>query len=225
MLCHKCLVVWMAWVWAGIKMLTTGQVLQKERERKNLTLEDVEKATRIRKKSLIDIEAGNFKKFASKTYVLGVIRSYGDFLDLDADRLAAFFRREYERSDESHFKRRVQRQELTSNRKRVFALIIAVVLVFFGAYFAYQVKIYLTPPKVVILSPKKTTYKNEQKIELVGQTEKEATVLVNGDRIYTDANNIFKTFVPLAQKENNVHIEVTGANGRKTSITKIFYKK
>lgn len=206
-------------------MLTTGQVLQKERERKNLTLEDVERATRIRKKSLINIEAGNFKKFASKTYVLGVIQSYGEFLDLDVEKLTAFFRREYERSDESHFKQRVAKEELSSNRKRVFSLIIAIVLLFFGAYFAYQVKIYLTPPKVIILSPKKTSYKNEQKIELVGKTEKETTVMVNGDRIFPDANNVFKTFIPLAQKENIVHIEVTGANGRKTSITKTFYKR
>lgn len=206
-------------------MLTTGKLLQKERERKGLTLEDVERATRIRKKSLIDIEAGNFKKFASKTYVLGVIHSYGDFLDLNVDKLTAFFRREYERSDESQFKQRVPKEKLTSNRKRVFSLIIALVVIFFGVYFTYQLKIYLTPPHVTILSPKKTTYKNEQKIELVGRTEKEATVMVNGDRVYTDANNIFRTFVPLAQKENVVLIEVTGANGRKTTLTKIFYKK
>ena len=81
-------------------MLTTGQILKKERERLGLTLENVEKATKIRKKSLIDIENGDFKKFASKTYVLGIIRSYGDFLNLDAFKLAAFFWREYERTDE-----------------------------------------------------------------------------------------------------------------------------
>ncbi|MGB4966548.1 MAG: helix-turn-helix domain-containing protein [Microgenomates group bacterium] len=206
-------------------MLTTGQILKKERERLGLTLENVEKATKIRKKSLIDIENGDFKKFASKTYVLGIIRSYGDFLNLDALKLAAFFRREYERTDESSFKQRVGKQELTSNRKRVFGFIIALVLICFGAYFAYQVKLYLTPPQISIISPTKTSYKNEQKIELVGKTEKEASVTVNGERVYTNEEYIFRTFIPLVLKENIVRIEVTGANGRKATITKTFYKR
>lgn len=206
-------------------MLTTGQILKKEREQLGLTLEQVEKATKIRKKSLIDIENGDFKKFASKTYVLGIIRSYGDFLNLDALKLAAFFRREYERTDESHFKQRVSKQELTSNRKRVFGFIIALVLLCFGAYFAYQVKLYLTPPQISIISPTKTSYKNEQKIELVGKTEKEASVSVNGERVYINEQQIFKTFIPLVLKENIVRIEVIGANGRKATITKTFYKR
>lgn len=206
-------------------MLTTGQILKKERERLGLTIEAVEKATKIRKRSLIDIENGDFKKFASKTYVLGIIRSYGDFLELDPQKLAAFFRREYERTDESHFKQRVDKNDLTSNRKRVFGLIIALVILCFGAYFSYQVKLYLTPPQVSIISPTKTSYKNEQKIELVGKTEKEASVTVNGEKVYTNEEYIFKTFIPLVLKENIVRIEVTGANGRKTTITKTFYKR
>lgn len=206
-------------------MLTTGQILKKERERLGLTLENVEKATKIRKKSLINIENGDFKKFASKTYVLGIIRSYGDFLNLDALKLAAFFRREYERTDESHFKQRVNKRELSSNRQRVFGFIITLVLLCFGAYFAYQVKLYITPPQVSIISPTKTSYKNEQKIELVGKTEKEASVTVNGEKVYTNEEQIFRTFIPLVLKENIVRIEVTGANGRKTVVEKVFFKR
>lgn len=206
-------------------MLTTGTILQKERERKGFSLEQVETATRIRKKSLIAIEAGNFKKFPSKTYILGIIRSYGDYLDLDVEKLTAFFRREYERTDESNFKRRVPKEQLLSNRKRVFALLIGVVLLFFGIYFTYQIKVFLTPPKVSILSPKKTTYKNENKIELIGQTEKEATVLVNGDHIFINEKYEFRTFIPLTQTENKVVIEVTGANGRKTTVERVYFKR
>lgn len=64
-----------------------------------------------------------------------------------------------------------------------------------------------------------------KKIELVGKTEKEASVTVNGERVYTNEEQIFRTFIPLVLKENIVRIEVTGANGRKATITKTFYKR
>src|SRR3989338_3143860 len=206
-------------------MLSTGQVLSRERQNKNLTLEDIERATRIRKKNLIAIEAGDCKKFPSKTYVVGVIKTYGDFLDLDSEKLSAFFRREYEKKDESGFKQRLSTDELTTNRKKLFKILTGLILAFFLIYFSYQMKIYFSPPKVEITAPKKNSFVNENKIELVGKVEKEATVTVNGDHIFTDKENVFRTFIPLTEKQNKVIIVVTGANGKKTTIEKLYFKR
>lgn len=206
-------------------MLTTGEILKEEREKRNLTLADIEKTTRIRKKNLEAIEKNDWENFSSKTYILGIIKSYGKFLHLDEEKLAAFFRREYEKKEEVRFKQKISKSHLTSETKKMFQRMIAFILLAFFLYFGYQLKIYFSPPKVEIISPKVTVFKREEKITLIGKTEKEAMITVNGERVYQNKDNVFSVTVPLSQSKNEVIIEVIGANGRKTTIKKIFKKQ
>ena len=206
-------------------MLTTGEILRRERVTKGLSLEEIEKTTKIRKKNLTAIEQNDWRQFPSKTYILGVIKSYGKYLNLDEDKLSAIFRREYEQQENIKFKTRVSRKLLTSEAKRVFIFIILGIICVFALYFGYQLKIFLSPPTLTILKPTQVTFKREDKINLIGQTEKNAIVLVNGERVFLDGKNIFKTTLPLTKEKNEVTIEVTGANGRKTVVKRIFYKK
>jgi cytoskeletal protein RodZ len=206
-------------------MLTPGEILMEERKSKKITLEEVEKATRIRKKLLQAIEENDWKNFSSKTYIIGIIKSYGKFLNLDEEKLIAFFRRLYEKEEEIKFKEKLAGSYLTPQSKKIFKLSVFLISLLFFLYFAYQLKIYFSPPKVTILSPKQTIFKRENKIKLIGKTEKEAIVNINGERVYQNQDNIFEFFVPLINPKNEVIIEVTGANGRKTIIKKIFEKK
>jgi len=107
----------------------------------------------------------------------------------------------------------------------MFPILTGLILAFFLIYFSYQMKIYFSPPKVEITAPKKNSFVNENKIELVGKVEKEATVTVNGDHIFTDKENVFRTFIPLTEKQNKVIIVVTGANGKKTTVEKLYFKR
>ena len=76
-------------------MRTVGQILREERERKFYTLEEIEKATKIRKELLEALEAGQYSKLPPPTFVQGFIKNYGKFLKLDIDKLLAIFRREF----------------------------------------------------------------------------------------------------------------------------------
>lgn len=205
-------------------MLTTGEILQRERQNKKLTVEQVEKETRIRKKNLTAVEENDWSHFPSKTYILGVIKSYGKFLGLDEEKLSAFFRREYEQKEDISFKQRVSKSYLTPEKRKVFFLVIGAIITSFVLYFGYQIKLYFTPPFVAIMTPKESVFHRQDKIELVGKTEKEAVVMVNGERVFQDKNNIFRIKIPLTKEKNDVIIEATGANGKKTILKKIFYK-
>lgn len=225
--CHR------VWVWAAENtrkevaltfMLSTGEILKRERKRLNLTLDEIEKKTRIRKKNLDAIERGDWKSLPSKTYILGTVKLYGKFLNLNDDKLAAFFRREYAKKEDIKFKKRVGKHYLVSPGKKIFKLIIGAIFALLIVYFGYQLKIYFSPPPLKILSPQKTIFRREEKIELIGKTEREAIVNVNGERVYLDKDNIFKIAIPLPKAKNQVTIEVTGANGRKTIVKKVFEK-
>lgn len=204
-------------------MLTIGEILKKERESKNLTLEDIQKNTKIRIKNLAAIEKNEWEKISSKTYIIGIIKTYGRFLNANEEKLLAVFRREYEKKEEINFKKKINKKYITPI-KQVFRFLIFLVVFIFIIYFSWQLKMYFTPPKVEILNPKESVFEKTDKIELVGRTEKEAIITINNEKVYPNKDGVFKIAIPLNTPNNEVTIEVTGANGRKTVVKKIFKK-
>ena len=64
-------------------MAQLGEMLKAAREKQGLSLEQVEKALRIRLHLLEALEGNNFKAFPSPVITRGLIRNYARFLDLD----------------------------------------------------------------------------------------------------------------------------------------------
>lgn len=206
-------------------MLSVGEILKREREKKGISLNQIEKEIKTRAKFLEAIENNNWDYFTSKIYIEGVIKNYSKFLGLDWEKCLAFFRREYAKKEEILFKEKISSKYLTPETKKItFFTLLVVFLAFFG-YFGYQLKLYLSPPKVIIVSPKQDIFKREQKIKIIGKTEKEAIINIFGDRIYQDKEGIFEYEFPLKIGKNTLLIEVTGANGKKTVIEKDFFKQ
>jgi len=203
-------------------MLTVGEILRTTREKKNLTLQQVEKHSRIRAKFLAAIEENNWSSFTSKIYITGLIKNYAKFLDLDENKMLAFFRRDYERLEETHFKKRISTSSLMPETRTVIYIGLAIIFLLFVTYFGYQVKIYLTPPKVTIVSPQKNTFRSTEKIHIIGRTEKEATINIYGDRVYQNKEGVFEYDFPMNKGKNELVVEVTGANGKKTVYKKIY---
>lgn len=62
-----------------------GRLLRESREKLGLTLEEVERATRIRRHHLEALERGDPEAFPSPVQARGFLRNYADYLGLDAD--------------------------------------------------------------------------------------------------------------------------------------------
>lgn len=63
-------------------LLPIGQALKAERERRNLTLDDVSKVLFIRKSIIAAIESGNWEFLPHAVYVKGYVSQYGSFLNM-----------------------------------------------------------------------------------------------------------------------------------------------
>ncbi len=205
-------------------MLTTGKFLKNEREKKGYTLGQIEKITRIRSKNLEAIEQSNWDQFSSHTYVIGMVRSYGKFLGIDEEKLLGIFRREYEGENITHKQNVIPKRHFIPPIHRTFRIIVLFLIILFMSYFGYQLTLFFSPPHITIISPTQTEFKNEKKIELLGKTNKESIVSVNGERVYQNNENIFKISIPLVVGENTIVIEVIGSNGKKTVLKKILKK-
>ena len=62
-----------------------GYTLRQERERQNLTIEDIEQGTSIRALYIEAIENGEYDKLPGEVYTKGFIKNYAKFLNMDAD--------------------------------------------------------------------------------------------------------------------------------------------
>lgn len=204
-------------------MLTIGEILKSERQNQNLTLDKIENITKIRKKNLQAVENNDWKQFHSKIYIIGVIKSYGNFLGINQEKLLAIFRREYEKKEELKFKNSFKKSYFTPSQS-FFRILIFFLVFIFLSYFAYQLILYFSPPYIKIVSPQETVFKQKSKITLIGKTEKESIIMINNERVYQNKDNTFKITIPLTLSKNEVIIEVTGSNGKKTILKKIFKK-
>jgi len=205
-------------------MLSVGKLLKEAREKKKISLRDVEKQIKVREQFIRALEEDKWYVFTSRIYVTGILKNYSHFLGLDERKILAFFRREYERSEELKFKEKISTSYLSSDSKKTLLagfIFICIVLV---GYFTYQLFQYLKPPAVHIVSPTNTIFKRELTVKVIGKTEKEAVITIMGERIYQNEKGIFEYNMLLKKKENPLLIEVIGANGKKTVLKKIFKK-
>ena len=68
-----------------------GYTLRQERERQELSIEDIEQGTSIRALYIEAIEAGEYDKLPGTVYTKGFIKNYAKFLGMDADAVVKEF--------------------------------------------------------------------------------------------------------------------------------------
>ena len=68
-------------------MQTVGEILRSEREKRGLTVKDIEAATSIRALYIQAIEEGNYGIAPGEVYLKGFIRNYAAYLGLDSQQM------------------------------------------------------------------------------------------------------------------------------------------
>jgi cytoskeletal protein RodZ len=80
-------------------MNTVGQILQKNRVDKGISLEQVASQTKIRQDILLALENDEFQKISSLASIKGLLKSYANFLNLPPENILAVFRRDFDRRE------------------------------------------------------------------------------------------------------------------------------
>lgn len=68
-----------------------GDTLRRERERQNLTIQDIERETSIRALYIEALEQGEYDKLPGEVYAKGFIKNYANFLELDGEDMVKKF--------------------------------------------------------------------------------------------------------------------------------------
>ena len=182
----------------NVGTLTLGERLAKLRSEKRITLGEVSKGARIQVKYLEYLESGRYEKLPVDVYVKGFLRSYSQYLGADEN----YFIRLYERERDIH--KNVKKEEPKKNLFKpikfsslvVTPKAIVAILVFFfvglGFFYLYrELSIFISKPRLVILSPSENFSTEEKKIKIEGVTEKDAKLFVNGQQLIVNEEGKF----------------------------------
>lgn len=89
-----------------------GHELRQRRELLSLTLEEIERHTKVRKHYLEEIEAGNYDELPSPVQARGMLSNYASFLDVDAESILLRFA-------DALQARRIERQPATGSKSNL----------------------------------------------------------------------------------------------------------
>ena len=127
-----------------------GLILQREREKKGLSVDVVMEATKVSRINLIALEDGDRSSLPHSVYTKGFVKSYARFLGLDADELSMIVDREYQAEGQSLdevaydvsplAEKMFQETDTSATGKRPlwplgFGVVILIAIIFFIVYF------------------------------------------------------------------------------------------
>ena len=173
-------------------MRTVGEILKKARQEKNLTLDEIEKSLRIRKKFLMALEENAWDMLPSLPYIKGFLKNYSAFLGLNAEEMTAIFRRQFSFREKGG----IMPSGLAHPFNEPFfhftphivvgITIIAFILFFFG-YLFIQYNTYISPPNLTIDKPKEGELIVSDRTDVTGKSDNDAVVSVNNLKIASNA--------------------------------------
>jgi cytoskeletal protein RodZ len=205
-------------------MKSVGSILREKRLRKCILLEDVEKATKIRKKFLEAIEADDYSIIPSISYAKGFVKNYSEFLGLDSQTTLAFFRRQSQDAPKQSLlpKKSIATENtlfrLTPGRF-IMLLLGACTMVFFS-YFILQYRRLQEPPVLHIEKPQQEKIVEDRKVDVLGNTSPDATVTVNGVSVLVRSDGNFFDQVSLDPGVNTITITATSRYGKSTTVVR-----
>lgn len=147
--------------------MRAGEILRAEREKRGLSLDDVENATKIRVKYLNALENDAYHELPGEVYRLGFLRNYARFLELDPTPLVDYYKSQTENDGKA--KPQIQEQDVRERKeshttftlpgKKVLGIVVIVVFAIAIITFAgpgTRQKDNLTPPPTPAPAPKET---------------------------------------------------------------------
>lgn len=206
-------------------MKTAGQILKENRERKEISLDDVARETKIRKPYLIALEKDDFQSLPSTATIKGFIRNYAQFLGLEPARLVAFFKRDYQQTQKQKviFPLTDITQQFKWTPKRTLVLVVILFVFVFLSYLGYQYHGLLGKPSLEIYLPTDNQRVSEEQIVVAGKTDSDNSVSINGDLTQLNDQGEFSYRLRLVSGENKIVVEATNRLGRKSQQIRTVY--
>lgn len=197
-----------------------GELLRAARIKRRISINRAAADLVIKKEHLTALEEENWQELPEQPYVKAYIKSYAAYLKLDPDFVLAVHRREFD-------ERKFPQKPVPENKKRFFItptkllnLVFALAIVTFVAYILVQYSSALSAPKLDIVSPQNDEVTSVPAIKIIGKTEKDATVSINGEFAPVDEDGNFSYEYTLSDGKNIFEIISSFRLSPKSKVTR-----
>lgn len=176
-----------------------------------MSLTEVSKATRIQVKYLELLESGNYEALPADVYVRGFLRSYARHLNVDEQILLHLYERE--RNIQKNLGREIPVNNMATDFSRGPVVItsrtlvvglIALLLLGSFAYLYREFRSFGSEPLLIVLAPDNGSVVSKNEVLVVGKTDRGATMTMNGQAVFVDADGGFQEKLMLQPGMNGV---------------------
>lgn len=205
--------------------LSLGELLQEQREKKGISISESAKATGVSVKYLQALEDCDYKKLPGEVYAKGFLKVYTKFLGLDYDETLKIYtceRKVYVKTKKdktTDFNKpveKISRVHLIVTPKIVRGLLIILLALACLSYLGFKVKAIVTPPMLIISRPADNLMTEQLFIEVVGQSEAETMIEINGQQVLADQEGNFSETIDLQTGVNVIEVKATKRHGTET---------
>lgn len=206
-----------------------GDILKEKRKQHDAELSQVAKDLMIDKQYLQALEDGDYESLPTDTYSLQFLKKYSQFLELDYNKIKQKFLQEKDlffKSKDIKIKpgydfnptKKMSRMNFLIIPKIWRNLIIISIILSFFVYFGWSIKKMFTPPFLTIQSPENNLIVSEREVEVIGQTEKEVKLLINGQDVLSDSEGNFNKNIDLQKGINIIKISAATKHSRENVV-------
>lgn len=212
----------------SMKTRTIGEMLRDERKSRRFRLEDLAKRTRIRIEYLEALEANEFTKLPSATFVKGYIKTYAELFGFDHKPLLALLRRDYKESARGtlvprEFIKPVLKQRITINSVTLFVVALVGIFVSLLGYVGVQWYALTRPPVLEISQPAEQD-QVASRVVVSGETEPDAVVTVNDQPVALQSDGSFTTEIFISTEGiSTISVESTDRRGKTSREDRTVY--
>lgn len=203
-------------------MRKVGDFLSQARKEQNKELADLARDLRVRQKYLQAIENNRFQAIpGGAAIVAGMIKKYAAALDLDKQKMAAIFRRDFVvKEDNKIVLSGLDKPKGWLLTPKMISLWGAGAVILIGGIFYFFRSFWLArPPGVEIMQPREGEVFTQERVVVKGQVQRADTVFINSDPVLIDQGNIFEKEVPCHSGKNALQIKVVSS--RRESVEKV----
>lgn len=202
---------------------TVGQRLKAARLRKQLSLDETERLTKVKLKYLEALEEDRHDLLPTEVYSLGFLRCYGEVLGLNTTKLLDQYRRERQAVKSAKVdsaqaalapaRRLVGPRFLVTPRTLITVGSIVIVLSLL-LYIALGIKSFTAPPSLRIDTPDMESRTSQPTLTVSGQTDPGVTLTINGEQITVDQAGKFNHDIAVAPGLSTLEFVVTNRLGK-----------
>lgn len=197
-------------------MQTVGQLLKQERLKSKISLNDLERKTKIKKEFIQKIENENWDSLPEFPIVSGFVKNIALYLELSPSNVIAVLRRDYPpKKIHINPKPDIDTKFMWSP-KFTFAISISFVVLLVLGYLIFEYQKFTRPPEIKIISPKENQFIQGNSVKVEGETTTDVSLSINNQPIIIDENGDFITEISITKETKQLNFKAVSRSGKTT---------